>query len=108
MPVKTDFLNFVSVSEDAVDVAEADEAVGQQNLFSMLNCLDFYDAEPALERRTFEGNQTAADVRRAYGASSDSLLLQDQRFFAFAGRGVALFASFAQTSPVSVVPLIKA
>eukprot|EP00741_Cyanophora_paradoxa_P001249 tig00000473_g1206.t1 len=104
--VHTDLLNFAATSEEAAAVAA--DAVGRQNLFSMTNCLDFYDAEPASAGRSFEGQQAAADVLRAYGAAPASLLLQDQRFFAFPGRGVAFFASFASDAPVAVFPLLKA
>eukprot|EP00741_Cyanophora_paradoxa_P014545 tig00020805_g14025.t1 len=63
--VHTDLLSFGAASEAAA-AAAADGATGQQNLFSMTNCLDFYDAEPASAGRTFEGAQAAADVQRAY------------------------------------------
>eukprot|EP00741_Cyanophora_paradoxa_P021795 tig00000241_g21038.t1 len=74
------------------------------------NCLDFYDAEPS--GRTFEGNETASDVRRAYPdlASFDALLLQELRFFQFWQRGVAFFSSFAvlrSSGEPTVVPLLK-
>eukprot|EP00741_Cyanophora_paradoxa_P015438 tig00020892_g14901.t1 len=56
--------------------AETSSAVafGSHFFYGATNCLDFYDAEPS--GRTFEGNETASDVRRAYPdmTSFDALL----------------------------------
>eukprot|EP00741_Cyanophora_paradoxa_P002898 tig00000654_g2812.t1 len=85
-------------------------ALGGHFFYGATNCLDFYDAEPS--DRTFEGNETAADFRRAYPelATFDALLLQELRLFQFWQRGVAFFASFAalsENSGPSVVPVLK-
>eukprot|EP00741_Cyanophora_paradoxa_P001278 tig00000475_g1235.t1 len=85
-------------------------AFGSHFFYGATNCLDFYDAEPS--SRTFEGNETASDVRRAYPdlASFDALLLQELRYFQFWQRGVAFFSSFAvlrNSGGPSVVPLLK-
>eukprot|EP00741_Cyanophora_paradoxa_P015444 tig00020892_g14907.t1 len=85
-------------------------AFGSHFFYGATNCLDFYDAEPS--GRTFEGNETASDIRRAYPDLTpfDALLLQELRLFQFWQRGVAFFSSFAalrNSGGPSVVPLLK-
>eukprot|EP00741_Cyanophora_paradoxa_P003907 tig00000737_g3801.t1 len=81
--------------------------------YGATNCLDFFDAEPS--ERSFEGGETAADVRRAYPSAApfEALLLQELRYASFWSRGVAFFGSFAALGgdggpSSSVLPLIKA
>eukprot|EP00741_Cyanophora_paradoxa_P010835 tig00020552_g10476.t1 len=96
--------------EEAAAGGDEDSALGPHYPFPSTNCLDFYDAEPT--GRTFEGGETMADVRRAYGGTPTALLLQDTRYFTFWGRGSAFFGSFLEMGQPSrdsrVVPLLKA
>eukprot|EP00741_Cyanophora_paradoxa_P025651 tig00000385_g24755.t1 len=90
-------------------------AAGSTYFLSGTNCLDFHDADPEPSSATFEGNETLADVRRAYGSLGPfaGLLVQDARFVPFWARGVAFFGSFVGFNSTpggapAVFPLLKA